>query len=160
MATVLTGATGHILIAGKVCGFVKNMTFDENIGRGEVQGIGRITLQQVPVQSIRCSFSADLFFISFKTDEMKALLNRTGSLEQFKNQLIYGGNGLTIEVYKKESTIDSATKLVTSVKDQGELIGKIDTFYVNSQSFSISDGAISSSSVRGVYLEPIVLNKQ
>ena len=51
---------------GTAIGKIRNLQFQENIQRGEVQGLGALCLSEVPVTSIRCQFNASSYLISLK----------------------------------------------------------------------------------------------
>jgi len=86
------------------------------------------------------------------------MLNRfTGSLENFINTLVLGEVPPQIHLYKKEiETSDS--NIVTSVNNQGDLLGVIRDFYPDSNNFDITEGQISMTNISGQYLTPIFFN--
>ena len=55
---VFTAALAIIEINGVPVGKIRTLQFTENIQRAEVQGLGSLTLSEVPPTAIRCSFTA------------------------------------------------------------------------------------------------------
>jgi hypothetical protein len=143
-----------IKINGITCGYMQTLECTENINRGEVQGIGSVTLQQVPVVGMRQSLRADFFFISLKRPELLAFIKRDLGLNTLVNTLILSEIPTSIYVYKK-NILTQDKGIVTAINSEGELIGAIDDFYINSQTWNIRDNQISGSNVSGVYLKPI-----
>ena len=155
---VVTAPSAIIKINGIASGFMRNIRVTENIQRGRVQGIGNLTLKEVPATGYTCQLNADFYLISLSRPEIKAMLNRfTGSLENYINTLVLGEVPPQIHLYKKEiETSDS--NIVTSVNNQGDLLGVIRDFYPDSNNFDITEGQISMTNISGQYLTPIFFN--
>jgi len=99
---VVTAPSAIIKINGIASGFMRNIRVTENIQRGRVQGIGNLTLKEVPATGYTCQLNADFYLISLSRPEIKAMLNRfTGSLENFINTLVLGEVPPQIHLYKK-----------------------------------------------------------
>ena len=49
-----TAPKAFVKINNQVAGFVRNLTFSENIQRANVQGLGSLTLQEAPAVSYTC----------------------------------------------------------------------------------------------------------
>ena len=159
MATATFSAPqAFIVIDGEVAGFMRNVNFTENINRADVQGLGSETSVEVPVTKIQCSLSAGFYFINFDTPIMKRILNRDTTVEGFKQSLSLGNFPTQIVVYKKTiETQDESTKIVTSIAKDGQKIAKITDFFIESQSFELSEGGLAGSNISGRYLTPITV---
>ena len=145
-----------IKINNQVAGFVRNLTFSENIQRANVQGLGSLTLQEAPAVSYTCQWSVGQYFISFNTPVFKEMLKKFGTIEQIKNSLVLGDIAFDITVYAKTVTNkDENSKLVTEVENTGQTIARLQGCLLNTQNFEISEGGISGYNVSGIYLEPI-----
>lgn len=153
---VFSAPKAFIKIDNQVAGYVRNLTFSENVQRANVQGLGSLTLQEAPPVSYLCQWSVSQYFISFNTPVMKKLINKLGSIAQIKNSLVLGDIAFDITVYAKTvASEDTQTKLVTEVDNTGETMARLQGCMLNTQSFNIQEGGIAGIDVSGIYLEPI-----
>ena len=132
---VFTAPKAFIKIDNEVAGYVRNLTFSENVQRANVQGLGSLTYQEAPPVVYTCQWSVSQYFISFNTPIMKKMLKKFGSIAEIKNSLVLGDIAFDITVYAKTvSSEDAATKLVTEVDNTFQFHnGTINTpFTVNS----------------------------
>lgn len=156
--TVFTAPLAVIKIANKTVGKIRNLTFTEQVQRGEVMGIGNLTLQEVPIIAIRCSFTADSYMID---------LGKLGTIEDpfwpvkatdpkvLINTLLLGEQPTQIHVYRKKAT-STANGLVTSAsEDSYETIGVAEDCYLDSRSWNLQENNISGKNLSGRYLTPI-----
>ena len=151
-----TAPKAFIKIGNQVAGFVRNLTFSENIQRANVQGLGSLTLQEAPAVSYTCQWSVGQYFISFNTPVFKEMLKKFGTIEQIKNSLVLGDIAFDITVYAKTVTSkDENSKLVTGTDNTGQTIARLQGCLLNTQNFEISEGGISGYNVSGIYLEPV-----
>lgn len=151
-----TAPKAFVKINNQVAGFVRNLTFSENIQRANVQGLGSLTLQEAPAVSYTCQWSVSQYFISFNTPVFKEMLKKFGTIEQIKNSLVLGDIAFDITVYAKAATSqDGNSKLVTEVDNTGQTIARLQGCLLNTQNFEISEGGISGYNVNGIYLEPV-----
>lgn len=157
MAKTLTAPLAVIKINGYASGYMRTVRVTENIQRGEVKGISNLTLQEVPAVGYTCQLTADFFFLSLKRPELQALVNRSGSIQQFVNTLLLGEIPTQIHLYKK-TKLTELNNLVTEVDTEGETIGVIKDFFTDSQSFDITENQVSGTNVSGRYLTPIIFN--
>lgn len=145
-----------IKINNQVAGFVRNLTFSENIQRANVQGLGSLTLQEAPAVSYTCQWRVSQYFISFNTPVFKEMLKKFGTIAQIKNSLVLGDIAFDITVYSKTATsTDGNSKLVTEVDNTGQTIARLQGCLLNTQNFEITEGGISGYDVSGIYLEPV-----
>lgn len=153
---VFTAPKAFIKIDNEVAGYVRNLTFSENVQRANVQGLGSLTYQEAPPVAYTCQWSVSQYFISFSTPIMKKMLKKFGSIAEIKNSLVLGDIAFDITVYSKTvSSEDANSKLVTEVDNTGETIARLQGCLLNTQSFNIQEGGIAGADVSGIYLEPI-----
>ena len=161
MATTktFTAPKAFIKINNQVAGFVRNLTFSENIQRANVQGLGSLTLQEAPAVSYTCQWSVGQYFISFDTPVFKEMLKKFGTIDQIKNSLVLGDIAFDITVYAKTVTAPgnppAKGQLVTEVDNTGQTIARLQGCMLNTQNFESSEGGISGYNVSGIYLEPV-----
>jgi len=155
-----TAPKAYITIEGQVAGYIRNLTFTENIQRNEVRGLGNLYPIEVPAVSASNTFNVDMFFIDFKQPVVKKLLNRTGGAQALMNTLSLGDLPVSINIYKKEiKTQDSNTKLITEIDRTGTEIAVLRDCYVDSQNWSLAEAGIASLGTSGRYLTPVCQNQ-
>lgn len=153
---VFTAPKAFIKIDNEVAGYVRNLTFSENVQRANVQGLGSLTLQEAPAVLYTCQWSVSQYFISFETPIMKKLLVKFGSIAEIKNSIVLGDISFDLTIYCKTiQSEDASTKLVTEVDNTGQTIARLQNCMLNTQSFQISEAGLAGTDVSGIYLEPI-----
>lgn len=157
---VFTAPKAFIKIDNQVAGYVRNLTFSENVQRANVQGLGSLTYQEAPPVVYTCNWQVDQYFISFDTPVMKKMLKKFGSIAAIKNSLVLGDVSFDITVYAKAvKSEDAQSGLVTEVDNTGETIARLQGCLLNSQSFQMSEAGIAGVNIQGIYLEPISMAK-
>ena len=161
MATqVFSAPKAYITIEGQPAGYIRNISFTENIQRQDIRGLGSLYAQETPAVSASNSFSVDQFFLDFERPVMKKLLNRYGGATALVNTLSLGDLPVSINIYSKQvKSMDNSTKLVTEIDKAGKEIAVLRDCYVDSQNWSLVEGGIASSTVTGRYLTPISFNQ-
>jgi len=161
MATqTFTAPKAYITIENEVAGYIRNISFTENIQRTGVKGLGNLYDVEVPATSASNTFNVDQFFIDFERPVMKKLLNRMGGTEALINTLSLGDLPISINIYKREvRSIDSNSKLVTEVDKTGKEIAVLRNCFIDSQNWTLAEGGIASSTTSGRYLSPVSFNQ-
>lgn len=160
MATqVFTAPKAYITIEGLVAGFIRNISFTENIQRQDIRGLGNLYSQEAPAVSANNTFNLDMFFLDFEKPVMQKLLNRYGGVAGLKDTLSLGDLPISINIYSKTiKTQDPATKLVTSVDAAGKEMAILRDCFIDSQNWTLAEGGISSTTASGRYLSPVWFN--
>lgn len=153
---VYTAPQAIILIDNKKAGYIRDISFSENIQRVDVRGLGSLNAQETDAVSISQTFNMSEFFIDFAQASTKALLNRMGGAEKLMNTLALGEFSFSIVMYKKEVVArDTNEKLVTEIDPTGTTKAILRDCYIDSQNFSLSEGGITSLGTSGRYLTPM-----
>ena len=155
-----TAPKAYVTIEGQVAGYIRNISFTENITRQDIRGLGNLYAQEVPAVSAANTFNVDMFFLDFEQPVMKKMLNRYGGSQALKNTLSLGDLPMSINIYKKliKST-DAGTKLVTAVENAGKEIAILRDCFVDSQNWTLQEGGIASTTASGRYLTPVSFNQ-
>ena len=155
MATV-TGPIALIKVNGITIGKIRDIRDTETLARAEVRGIGDLEVQETPVIGHSGTFSVDSFLIDLKSSGISQLIKRQViSPEQYVNTVLLNEIGVDIYIYKKiPTTIDSTTQLVTGVGE--EAIAILRKCFLDSASFNISEGQMSTYSQTGRFLSAII----
>ena len=153
---VFSAPKAYIKINNQIAGFVRNLTFQENINRVNVQGLGSLPLQEVPAVGYQCTWTVDQFFISFKTEVVEGMIHRLGTVQEILDTILFAESGFAIMIYTKTmSQYDSSRGFVTQVDPTGETIALLTPCFVNNQNFSLAEGGVAGYNVSGYYLSPI-----
>lgn len=163
MGEVLTGAIAFIKSKGKVIGKLRSWSINENIQRGDVQGIGTIFSSEVPVTKYTGTLTCSQMTVSYKDgiipDAIKRNINTIASQAlagnaSFEDNLVLDDTGLTIECYKKiKDVIDPATG---HIKPKVEPFVIVTKAFLEGSSLEISEAAISGSNQNFKFLDPII----
>lgn len=150
-----------IEIGGVRVGLIRNLTFTENVQRADVQGLGALTLQEVPPVTIRCTFTADSYLINLKkfgTVKDPFWPVDATNAKTLVNTLLLGEKPVSIHVYRKTAgPVDPSTGLVLS-EGNYERIGVAPDCYLDSKTWNISEQTVGGKNISGRYLTPIYLN--
>jgi hypothetical protein len=157
--STFTSPKAYITIDGQTAGFVRNISFTENIQRQDIRGLGNLYPVESPAVSASNTFNVDMFFIDFSQPVVKKLINRYGGVDQLMNTLALGDIPISINIYKRTiAGIDSTTKLVTEVNRSGQEIAVLRNCFVDSQNWSLAEGGIAAMTTSGRYLSPVTFN--
>ena len=156
MDKVYSAPKAFIKIENQIAGYVRNLTFSENIQRVNVQGLGNLTLQEVPAVAMQGQFTVDQFFLDFKQPVVEAMMHRLGSIQAIIDTLVLGELGFSLTMYAKTIvTQDGTTKMVTESDPTGETIAQLGPCFVNTQQFSITENGVAGFNVSGLYINPV-----
>lgn len=154
-----TAPLAIIKVAGIAIGRIKDLQFTENVQRGEVQGIGEVNLQEVPILSTRCTFTASSFLIDLrKFGNVKDPfwpIDATNFAE-LANTLLLNEKPVTLSIYRKTAGTVNENGIVTALGED-ERVAVIPDCYLDSKTFSVTDGQVSGKNINGRYLTPINL---
>ena len=161
MATqTFTAPKAYITIENQVAGYIRNISFTENIQRTDIRGLGNLYPIEVPAISANNTFNVDMFFIDFTLPAVKRLINRVGGVDALINTLSLGDLPISINIYKKAiQTQDANSKLVTQVDKTGKEIAILRDCFVDSQNWTLAEGGIASLTTTGRYLSPVSFNQ-
>ncbi len=157
--TTVTGPIALIKVNGLTIGKIRDIRATETYARGEIRVLGELEAQEVPILSHAGTFSVDSFLVDLNSSGIRKLLNReVVSPEQFKNTILLNESGVDIYIYRKTpTTIDDTTGLVTETGEAA--IAVLRKCFLDSVSFNISEGQVSSHSQTGRFLEPIIFTQ-
>lgn len=151
-----TAPKAYITINNQPAGYIRDISFTENIQRAEIAGLGSLTNQEVPAVKQTNQFSIGEFFIDFEQPSTKAVLNRLGGAQALLNTLALGEFPFAIVMYSKTvKAMDTNNRLVTEVDPTGKTMAVLRDCYVDSQSFNLSEAGIAGFNTTGRYLTPV-----
>lgn len=156
----MTAPLAIIQINSVTVGKMKNVRLTENIRRGRVGGIGRMTPSELPVLEWQGTLSCSAYTINFNLllNKLKrGFYRNAGSLEAWANALLLEENGLEISVLRKvkDGEIDPETGMVNT---KYETFAKVTGAFATREGFDIQEGQISGRDGDFEYLEPVLFN--
>lgn len=164
---VITGAIALIKSGGKVIGKMRSVRYQENIRRLRVGGLGTILASEYPVVEWDATFSADFMTIDLKQTNIPGALSR--DFETSRSQVLVGRDSfednLVLECCKLPIQIDIYKKVCDVLDSNGKVRPKLQPFaiipnlLIESNSFDISEGAISSTQQSFKVLDPLIMPK-
>lgn len=156
----MTAPLAIIQINSVTVGKMKNVRLTENIRRGRVGGIGRMTPTELPALEWSGSISCSAYTINFNlllNKLKKGFYRNAGSLEAWANALLLEENGLEISILRKvkDGEIDPDTGMVNT---KYETFAKVTGAFATREGFDIQEGQISGRDGDFEYLEPVLFN--
>jgi len=158
MATkTMTAPLAVIKVNGIAIGKMKNIRVNESIQRGNVQGIGELTPQELPALKWDGTLNAGFYSITFNNQDAlikNALLRNVNNLQNFVDTVLLQENGIQIDIMKKVKDYqDPATGIIYP---KFELFASVRGAFATKESFDISEGQISGRDVDFEYITPIL----
>ena len=156
----MTAPLAIIQINSVTVGKMKNVRLTENVRRGRVSGIGRMTPTELPALEWRGNISCSAYTINFNlllNKLKKGFYRNAGSLEAWANALLLEENGLEISILRKvkDGEIDPDTGMVNT---KYETFAKVTGAFATREGFDIQEGQISGRDGDFEYLEPVLFN--
>lgn len=152
---VFTAPLALIKVDGVVIGRARNVRVSENFRRGTVVGLGRLHPSEKPVTEWSGTMTIGFYVIDFVDHPLgaTALLRKTGTVEQFVNNLLLQEDGVELVLQKKVEDFETP---------DGLKIPKVISFatvrgcFITSDDFDVSEGAISGRNCTFEYTDPVV----
>lgn len=162
---VFHGAIALIKSGGKYIGKMKSVRAAENFRRVEVVGIGTILPSEAPVTgwagTLTCSAMTMQFTKGVLPNAIRRNFTNIGSQAlagnpSFEDNLVLDSDGIDVEIYEKVTDIiDPSTGNIKPKVIPHAIVRKC---LIESDSFDISEGAISGSDQSFKFLLPIIDN--
>lgn len=153
---VLHGAIAIVRVNGTPIGHMRNIRASENIGRGDVKGIGTILTQELPALTHAGTLSCDFYEVDFRQTGIPDAIKRGVQTNQdFEDNIVLDSTvGVQIDIFKKVSDIiDPNTRLM---KAKVIPYASIRRCFIETDGFDISENAISGHNQSFRYLDPII----
>ncbi len=162
MANVITGAIAIVKSNGKIISKLKSWSFNENIQRGEVVGIGTIYASEAPVLKYSATLSCAAMTVGYKDGIIPNAFKR--NISKIQSQVLTGNvsveDNLTLE--DQGVTIECYLKIKDVIDAQGNIVPKVAPLitvpkcFLEGSSLEISESAISGTNQNFKVLEPPV----
>lgn len=154
---VMTAPLAIVKVNGVAVGKMKNIRVTENIQRGNVQGLGNLTNEELPALKFTGSLNAGFYSITFNNQDQlikNALLRNVNNVQEFVDTVLLQENGIQIDIMKKVKDYQDPNTGI--IYPQLELFASVRSCFATKESFDISEGQISGRDVDFEYLTPIL----
>jgi|TARA_R110000787_G_scaffold10111_17_gene34720 hypothetical protein len=150
---VLTAPLAVIEKDGQRIGLMTTVEASETIGRAEVQGIGKLTLSEVPATTWRGRVTCAQMMIDLNSSGIPDAVKRdVSSIQQWVDNVLLQEEGIDLVLLKRAKIGQNPDGNILA---EYEEIGVIKNMFLTSDSFNISEGQISGRNQEFVYTTPI-----
>lgn len=155
MSKVMHGALAIIRKNGTAIGRMRNVRWTENTRRGDVRGIGRLTLIEAPALEHGGTLTCDFYEVDFRTTGIPDAVRRdVQTTQEFEDQLLLDHDGVQLDIFKKvKDVVDPDTGLIRSKVEPYAIIKRL---LIESEGADITEGAISGHNQSFRFLSPII----
>lgn len=138
---------------GKAIARIRSLRLNESIQRGEVQGLGNLTLDEVPPTRIRCSASFSSYTVKFRDSAIPDGIDRTfDTVKDFVDNFLLK-DGIQLDLYKKvEDTVDENGIKTAKL----EPFATIRDMFIDNDSMDVTEGNVSTRDQSFQYLTPVL----
>lgn len=154
---VMTAPLAIVKVGGVAIGKMKNIRVTENIRRGRVTGIGRLTPEELPALDWSGTLNAGFYAVKINSQDVltkTGILRNVNNLQEFVDTVLLQETGIQVDILKKvKDTQDPATGIITP---QYEVFASVRGAFMTREGFDISEGQISGKDVDFEYMEPIL----
>lgn len=152
---VLTAPLGIIKVNGIPIGKMRNIRINENISRGRVQGIGSLTLQEVPALSYVGTLSCDSYNVTYKKSAIPdSLATSVQTVEQFVDSVLLQEEGVEVQLFKKIPKAGQPKR--GKIESSEEVLATVRNLFLDSKGMDIAEGSISGKNQSFTFTEPII----
>ena len=160
MERTMTAPLAIVQVNGVTVGKMRNIRVTEQIRRGRVSGLGRLTAEELPALEWSGSLSCSSYTINFNLLMNKSQLGtfrNAFTVNDWANAILLQEDGLEISLLRKvkDGEIDPETGMV---KTKYETFAKVNAAFATRRSFDVQEGQISGRDTEFEYLEPILYN--
>ena len=156
----MTAPLAIVQVNGVTIGKMRNIRVTEQIRRGRVSGLGRLTAEELPALEWSGSLSCSSYTINFNLLLNKSQLGtfrNAQTINDWANAILLQEDGLEIALLRKvkDGEIDPDTGMV---KTKYETFAKVNAAFATREGFDVQEGQISGRDTEFEYLEPILYN--
>jgi len=158
MAKLLTMTAPRAVIKkdGQTIGLIKAIRATETLNRGSVRGLGTIYESERPVLTFQGTWNCDFFFVDLAASGIPGMDNRNvTSTVIYEQTKVLLEDPVDIYIYKKSVETVDGNGNVTEIQEDG--LAVLRDCYLDSMSFDITEGAVSSHNQSGVYTKSIII---
>lgn len=159
MAKVLTAPLAVIRMYGIPIGKMMNVSFDENVNRSTVRGIGNLTPDEVPAVTWDGTMTCSLYTIDFSLamnvlqDGRGAIHRIVNTLDEFVDTILLQEEGLQVDVMRKKKAAQDPTTGV--IQSELEIFLSVRGCFQTREGINVNEGQISQRNASFMYTDPV-----
>ena len=156
----MTAPLAIVQVNGVTIGKMRNIRVTEQIRRGRVSGLGRLTAEELPALEWSGSLSCSSYTINFNLLMNKSRLGtfrNAQTINDWANAILLQEDGLEISLLRKvkDGEIEPESGMV---KTKFQTFAKVNAAFATREGFDVQEGQISGRDTEFEYLEPILYN--
>ena len=152
---VITGAVAIIRYNGIPIGKMKGISVNENISRGNVQGLGNLISLEKPALSWAGTVSCDMYNVSLKEAQIPdSILRNVQTVQEWIDSVVLQEEGITLDIFQKVPR--AGQPKIGLILGEEKPYAKLGGLFLNTQGFDINEGSISGQRQSFDYLFPII----
>ena len=153
---VYTAALALIKVNGRFVLKTQNIRVTEQFQRGEIQGIGNVATQELPILKWMGTATATVHLIRYVGDAFGAVNGNVSNYDTYFDILRLAERGVTIDLFKRVSdAIDPATQIPTV---RIEPFISIRRAFIESKGLALNEGQSATNDFSFKFLDPILQN--
>ena len=152
---VLTGALAIVKVQGNVIGKMRTVSWQENLRRQPVRGIGTILVGEAPVVEHGGTLNAEFYEIDWaKSGFPKAIRRDVQTKQEFEDNVLLNHDGIQVDIFKKiQDYIDSSTGKIIAKAIPHAVITRV---LIEQDGVNVNEGQVSGRNQSFQFLDPIV----
>lgn len=152
---VITAPLAIIMVDGKAIGKMRGIRVNENIQRGNVQGLGTLIPDEKPALSWSGTVSCDFYNIDFRESQIpNAIVRTVQTIQEWEDSVVLQATGVTLNIYKKIAQPGQPTFGIILSEIEPYVV--IRGLFLDTENFDINEGQVSGRNQSFQYLTPII----
>jgi len=152
---VLTAPLALIKVDSIVIGKLRGIRVNENIQRGNVQGLGKLIPDEKPALSWAGTVSCDFYNITFDESQIpNAIIRKVQNIQQWEDSVLLQEEGVTLDIFKKIKVVGAPPFGIIPATE--EPYAQIRGLFLDTENFDINEGQVSGRNQSFQYLFPII----
>lgn len=153
---VITAPLAIIRVGSVPIGKMRGIKVQESIQRGRVQGLGKLTPDELPALSWSGTLSCDFYNIDFNKSQIpNAIIRDVNLLKDWVSSVILQEDGVQVDLYRLVKTPPGAPGFGL-IQGTEKLYATIKGLFLDAEGFDLSEGQVSGRNQSFQYLFPII----
>jgi len=152
---VITAPLAIIEVDSVVIGKMRGIRVNENIQRGNVQGLGQLVPDEKPALSWSGTVSCDFYNIDFRKSQVpNAIIRTVQTIQEWQDSVMLQEEGVTLKIFKRIAQPNQPT--FGLIASENKTYAIIKGLFLDTENFDINEGQVSGRNQSFQYLFPII----
>lgn len=153
------GPLAIIKVNGVPIGKMKSISYNENLSRGRVGGLGTLNPMEVPALSWDATLSCASYLIDFRTtvfansDVGKAFFRGVQTIEDFVNSVLLQEQGIQVDVLQKIKISEDTKGIITPGY---KLFASLTGVFITREGMEIMENSIGGRNAEFTVINPVI----